>query len=264
MKIKAHVPTQQYGFIEIEGTPEDKAEIERLYNHYAESPIAFKSGNSKRLTAYVGGEIDYDEVAHVYTWNGDVYLSGSQYAKQFEKPFDAVAISGKMGSKWNVESEDIVKMWELKAEISRDFGNAIHKALQLYEQFNGLAVAIEKESHVHDHPIIKNAVQSFINAHKDEVVVSEALIVNHKKKHAGQVDRLLLVDKAKKICRIQDFKTNADVQKSIEVYWEQLKFYAGIMIANGWTVQGLDIFWFNGTWETFSKESNKDSKDETV
>jgi hypothetical protein len=257
MKIKAHVPTQQYGFIEIEGTPDDKQEIERLYNEYAESPIAFKSGNYKRLKAFVGGEIDFDETAHIYSWNNERYLSGSEYAKQFEKPFDTTAISQKMANKYSVDQKLIVDMWELKADISRDFGNAIHKALQLYEQFNDLSTAIDKETHLHDHPTIKNAVESFILSHKDEVVVSEALVVDHKNKHAGRIDRLLILDKDKKICRVQDFKTNANIKKSLDVYWKQLGFYAGIMVANGWTVAELDIFHYDGNkWETHIKENN--------
>lgn len=259
MKIKAHIPTQQYGFIEVSGTPEEKAEIERLYNEYAESPLAFRNGNRVLLQAYVGGEIYYDDAAHQYTdEQGNVYLSGSQYAKQFDTPFDVVAVSNKMAEKYGVKAADIQDMWELKAQASRDFGNAIHKALQLYAQYKGLAEDLEKTTNVHDHPTIKKAVDSFFEAHKGEHAVSEALIVDHKQRYAGQVDRLLLVDKNKKICRIQDYKTNADIQKSIEVYWHQLKFYAGIMIANGWTVEGLDIFWYNGDkWETFTKESKE-------
>lgn len=264
MKIKAHIPTQQYGFIEVSGSPEEKAEIERLYNEYAESPLAFRNGSRILLKAFVGGEIYFDQESHKYTDEaGNVYLSGSQYAKQFEKPFDKASISSKMAEKTGTKAADIEKMWELKSEISRDFGNSIHKALQLYEQYNGLATALEKTTHLHDHPTIKKAVESFYEAHKNEKAVSEALIVDHKKRYAGQIDRLLIVDDKKKTCRIQDYKTNADIKKSIDVYWQQLKFYAGIMIANGWTVEGLDIFWYDGNkWETFTLDSKENKPSE--
>lgn len=248
MIIKAHVPTQQYGFVEVEGSLEERAEIERLYNHYAETPIVFKSGEIKRLKAFVGGFIDYDEVAHSYTWNGEVYLSGSAYANSFKKPFDSVAISQAMAKKSGVSAEDIVKMWGLKSEASRDFGNAIHKALQLYEQYKGLAEDLEKTYHLHDHPIIKNAVESFMDSHKERAL-SEVLVVDHKAKRAGQIDRLVIL--GDKHCRVEDYKTNADVTKELEFYWKQLEFYGDILKADGWKVEPPVIHHFDGEWHQY-------------
>lgn len=257
VKIVAHVPSQQYGYFELSGSLEDKEQIERLYNYYAEVPLIFK-GSKVRLTAFVGDYIYFDEIAHTYTnEKGDVYLSGSQYAASLSPVFETEKIVERMTKGKDIDPNLVKKMWKLKSDASLAYGNAIHYAMQLYEQFGGVSKALEKETHIHDHPAIKKAVESFYEAHKDEYVISEAVIVDHDKHYAGQVDRLLIVDNDKKICRIQDYKTNADIKKSIDSYWLQLKFYAGIMMNHGWTVEGLDIFWWNGTkWETFSKESN--------
>jgi len=56
MKTKFHIPTQQFGFLEIIGTEEDLPEMEKLYNKYAESPIAFDEG-FKQLKTFTGEEV---------------------------------------------------------------------------------------------------------------------------------------------------------------------------------------------------------------
>lgn len=253
MKINAHVPTQQYGFIELTDLPDNPKEVEAAYNRYAEHPISLKSGNRKLLKAFCGGEVYYDEVAHVYTnEKGEVYQSGSQYADTFRKPFDKQKIAGLMAAKIKANPEDIIKMWELKSQCSKDFGNAIHKSLQLHEQYRELAESLNKTTHSHEHPVIKNAVQSFIEAHKGEKVISEALIVDNEAKKAGQIDRLLIT--SRKTCRVQDFKTNADITKDLDIYWKQLEFYGSILEAGGWKVEGFDIFHYNGSWTTYNKE----------
>jgi len=256
MKITAHVPVQQYGFVEIEGEPSDAKEIERLYNYYAETPVKFKSGNRVELKAFVGGSVFYDAEAHVYTNEaGEIYLSGSQYADTFRKPFDKVAISNLMANKVEgVNAEDIVKMWELKSQVSMDFGNSIHKALQLYEQYKGLAELLNKETHQHDHPIIKQAVDSFLELHKGETALSEVMVVDNTAKHAGQIDRLVILDKNIKICRVEDFKTNAEMKPAdLEVYWKQLDFYGQILQAGGWKVEKPRIHHYNGVWKEYQK-----------
>lgn len=259
--VTAVIPTVTYGniqpSIEVVADSFEEAQakvmphIEALWAQYSSTPLPKQSG--KLIKAFCGGEIYYDDLTHVYTnEKGEVYESGSQYANKFRKPFDKEKIAGVMASKIKGSAQDIMDMWELKSQVSRDFGNAIHKALQLYEQYGELAGELNKTTHSHDHPVIKNAVDGFIEAHKGEKVISEALIVDHEAKRAGQVDRLKIL--GDKLCRIQDFKTNADIDKDLEVYWHQLKFYAMIMEANGWTVEGYDIHHFNGSWKSYSKQ----------
>lgn len=265
IKLSAVIPTVQYGNIQPEFEIDEndinngegfefiEAKIQAIWDKYGDKPLTPKTGNRKLLKAFCGGEVYYDEQAHVYTNEaGEVYQSGSQYADTFRKPFDKQKIAGLMAAK--VESatpEAIIEMWELKSQVSMDFGNSIHKALQLHEQYGELAESLNKTTHSHDHPVIKKAVDSFIDAHKGERVISEALVVDHEHKKAGQIDRLLITER--KHCRVQDFKTNADITKEIDVYWKQLEFYSDIMRAGGWTVDGMDIFHYNGRWETYSK-----------
>jgi hypothetical protein len=250
MKLTFHVPTQQYGFLEIEGNPDETEIMEKLYNQYAETPVSFKKGNRKLLKAWVGGEVYYDENAHQYTNEaGDVYLSGSTYADSFKAPFDTLAITKKMAEKSGVAQDDIIKMWEMKRDISNGLGTAIHAALELYGKYNGLAEKIGKDYSQHDHPVIKQAVDEFFKNHKEQSLY-EVLVVDHARKYAGQIDRLT---KDKDSYYVEDFKTNADMPKDkLNGYWNQLSFYASIIEAGGKKVAGLRIHHWKGTeWTTY-------------
>lgn len=250
MIIKAHVPTQQYGFIEIEGAPEEKAEIERLYNEYAETPISFRKGNRKLVKAWAGGDIWYDEDNHVYTNEaGEAYLSGSTYAGQLDTPFDTNLMAGKVAYKYGIPANDIIAMWEMKRDISNGFGTAVHAALELYGKYHKYAEKLEDKSyHLHDHPIIKNLVESFYKGRDSEKAHYEPLIVDHKRKYAGQIDRLV---EEKDGYYIEDFKTNGEMKPAkLKNYWRQLSFYASILEALGFHVKGLRIHhWNEGKWQ---------------
>lgn len=260
--ITAVIPTGQYAniqpSIEVEAPTFEEAyaqampHIEEISRRYAEEGKALASnvsGNRKKLKAFVGGEIYYDDIAHVYTNEaGEVYLSGSVYASQGEPKFDAEAMSGAMAKKFGVEAKDIAEMWKLKGDISAGFGTAIHAAIQLYEQYDGLAKTLGKATNHHDHPVLQQAVQKFVDSHKGQKVVSEAMVVSHKRKWAGQIDRLIIT--GEKRCIVGDIKTNADLtEKKLKTYWKQLQFYGTILEDDGWTVEGLEINHFNGEWK---------------
>ena len=262
VKLSATVPVVQYGNlvpeVEVEAETYEEAmriaegHIKSFWNKNVEAgkELADDLSNYKRLTAFVGGEIDYDESTHTYVWEGVKYISGSEYADSFKKPFDGQAIAQKMAEKVNVEASDILKMWQLKGEASRDFGNSIHKALQLYEQYKTLAETLDKTYHMHDNFILKDVVESFYEAHSEEKAVSEILIVDHDAKRAGRIDRLLVTGINKG--RVEDFKTG-DVSKNILTYWKQLEFYTEIMIAAGWKMEPPIIHGWNGKWEIYAR-----------
>lgn len=265
--VTAVIPTVQYGniqpSIEVEADSFEEAQslvmphIEQLWSTYADKPLPKRAGNSITVQCFVGGSINYDDSTHTYTNDkGEVYLSGSQYAKSLEKLFNLEGISKVMATKWGVDAKDIKAMWKLKNDVSKGFGTAMHKALELYGKYNGLATQIEKTTHLHDHPVIKKAVESLYAGRESEKAEYEVFIVDHQAKRAGQIDRLLIIKDTElggKICRIQDYKTNADISDKLDNYWEQLKFYAGILEANGWTVEGCDIFHWNGEWKEYHK-----------
>lgn len=264
--ITAVIPVAQYGnlqpSIEVEAETYEEAyalvmpKIEAIWNRYVEDGKQIgqaEVGSARtKLPAFVGGEVYYDDALHQYTNEaGEVYLSGSVYAQRFEKPFDKQKIAAAIAKKFDADPGAIIDMWELKAEVSRGFGTAMHKALELYGRYDGLAKAIDKQTNLHDHPVIKKAVESFYESHKDKFE-HEVLVVDHARKHAGQIDLLKITGDKK--CVVGDFKTNATIDKNLDTYAHQLSFYASILEAGGWTVEGLEIYHWDGDWKDYKLE----------
>lgn len=225
-----------------------------VYITYEKKRKNVRSKTAKLTEDIFGNKIFYDDAAHRYTNAvGEVYLSGSAYAGSFEKPFDADFISGMMATKNGLTDEDaqtIRDMWRLKGEASASLGTAIHAALELYGKYKQIADKLGKETHLHDNTILNKAVKSFYDEHPEtDNIAYEALVVDHKKKRAGRIDRLEYNDDG--TVTITDFKTNFDVKKSLKKYWLQLSFYAAILKANGLKVRELKIYHYaNDEWTT--------------
>lgn len=272
--ITAVIPVAQYAnlqpSIEVEAETFEAANalvmphIQTIWDIYGEKPLVAKNviastSQRKLVECFVGGSIFYDDAAHSYTnEKGEVYLSGSVYAQQFAKPFNAEMIAGVMAKKWGVEGKDIQDMWKLKGEVSMSLGTTLHAALELYGKYGNLCKSIEKDTHLHDNTYLRNAVETFYAGRENETAEYEIFVVDHAKKQVGQIDRLLVTGPM--TGRIQDFKTTAEAIKpdKLVVYWAQLKFYVGVMQAAGWTIEGLDLFVWNGKWTTISKEASKE------
>lgn len=266
-KITAVIPVAQYAnlqpCLEVEADTFEEAQalvmphIETVWAQYGEKPLRTLPSspvvnNTQTLTDLFGNQINYDSANHVYSWNGDVYQSGSQYAKQFEKPFDGIAIAAKMADKYKVNAEDIADMWSLKARTSREFGTALHSALELHGKYKALSSELERETSMHDHPVIKSAVESFYKGRDDERALYEVLVVDHKNKRAGQIDRLLV--NGENDYTVQDFKCNAVMNKDkLKVYFEQLNFYGGIIKENGGKTHPPEIFHYDGSWHEYKE-----------
>lgn len=268
----AVIPTTQYGnlqpSIEVEANDIEEAKdyavphIEALWAKYGSKPLETNdqkraSSDRKLVKDIFGNEIFYDDNLHQYTNSlGEIYMSGSAFAEASEKPFASELISGKMAAKAGIGDEGAEKirdMWRLKADASASFGTAIHAALELYGRFKTLAETVGKDTHLHDNVTLKKAVELFYEEHPNtDNIGYECLVVDHKKKRAGRIDR---VEEEEDGVYITDFKTNFDVKKSLKKYWLQLSFYAAIMKANGVNVKGLKIYHFNGdNWTTIEHE----------
>lgn len=266
IQMSAVIPTAQYANItptitvEVDDDVEEAkalamSHITAISQQYAEEGKALQTtSGGTRVDCFVGGSILYDPVAHVYTNEaGDVYLSGSQYAKQFAKPFEAEAIAQKMENKSGIPAGDILEIWRKAGAASASFGTAIHEALEMYGKYTETCEKLEKQYHQSNIPMVKDIVTDFFRGRESETAVYEAMVVDHDRKWAGQIDRLLITGDKK--CRVQDYKTNGELKPDkLEEYWHQLSFYAAILQAHGWTVEGLDVFHWSGKWTEYSSE----------
>ena len=248
---EAHAEASKYLNSIWQGTP--NAKIDSPF-----SGVAGVSGTSKKIECLVGGSINYDEVNHIYTNDkGEVYLSGSQYAKQFDKETDFGAIAGKMVKNHpTIETKDLVAMWGLRGQISASFGTTVHQALEMYGKYKDISEKLGKEYHLSPIPMIRKIVDGFYTGREAEEAIYEPMIVDHDRKWAGQIDRLVVTGDKK--CIIEDFKTNQDMTPAkTESYTHQLSFYQKIMESGGWTVEGIRLHHLDGSWKTIELTSKE-------
>lgn len=277
MKITAHVPVQQYGFIEIEGDPTDLLEIERLYNQYAEKPVDFGGAPALITTQVLTSPFNdavvlYDEANHVYFKDGYDMLSGSAFAERYTPKFNKDVILPLFAKKHGVDPLEISEMWDMKGEVGKAFGTALHKGLEFYGKHKKTIDATQGTFEIH--PSIKGAVLEFFEGRElektpaqttrlAETALYEPFI--HFEGYCGFIDRLVIVDRAKKIAIIEDFKTDADLHKGkgkmlapfesmknepLSRHQLQLSFYAHIMGMLGWVIPKLRIHHYTDTWNT--------------
>jgi len=265
-KLSATVPVAQYANLvpEIEVEAETIAEaeaqvlpyIEDFFNKYSEKAkigAVKKALNPKRKLEIdlFGNEIFYDDEAHEYTNAlGEVYLSGSKYAKQDE--FDGDYWAEEFVAKHGLKASDknkILAMWDTNSKASSSFGTALHLAIELYGTYGSLADIVdidlktgqrkkldaktEKHSAMSKLPYLKEVVNSFFtDERKAEVAQYEVLVIDHKNKRAGRIDRLLTLRDGS--FAIRDMKTNHKILKpERDTYQKQLSFYGDIILENG-------------------------------
>lgn len=288
--LTAVVPVCQYGnlqpAIEVEADSIEEAEsivlpyIEGFFNKYSEKHkigAAKRSASSGRvlLKDIFGNEIFYDDATHEYTNSlGEVYLSGSQYAsdEQFDADYWASYFVDKHGLKED-DKQRILAMWDTNGTASSSFGTALHAAIELYGSYHDIADIIdidlktgerkkidaktEKNSAMSKLPYLKDVVTQFFNQDRlGEVAQYEVLVVDHKNKRAGRIDRLITLEDGS--YEIRDMKTNNKIQKKEkETYQKQLSFYADIILANGAKLGSNPIrlhHWDGNEWKDIDLE----------
>lgn len=219
--------------------------------------------------AVTGAVVEFNEATHKY--KGD-WLSGSAFSGRYKKEFDRENIGAAFAKKHEVPVEEVFAMWDTNAEASTSLGTAIHAALELYGKYLALSTKTKGDasSALHKNPILADIVTSFYAGREHEQAFYEPFVANQQYGLCGFIDRLLVVDRATKTVRVQDYKTNPDIFKSTSVlapykgvvdntslgaYWLQLSFYAFILEEAGYNVEGLDVFNFDGReWTTYSHD----------
>jgi len=285
-KLKATIPTCSYGNlqpeIEVDSTDIDKASefaldhIKELHSRFSDAPL---KETTQQVSEVVKLEsfnedltIEFDKNKHTY----EDYISGSVYASKFYKKFDGKSIAKNCEKSWGVPAQDIQDLWSSNAKVATDFGTIIHRTLEHYFNYESIASKISKardddeNKAMPKHPILKSIIEGFTIIDKFEgEIMTEVFVTDKKNKRCGQIDRLLILDKEKKVCRVQDYKVNIGAEeessnmKAMKPYDElppnkltkcqiQLSFYADILEQTGWTVEGLDAFYLEDEWKHYS------------
>ena len=281
LEMGAVIPTTQYGnlqpkFILEGGTAQKMKEeglrlIQEVWDEYGEKPLKKKGEVAQdgiefeQVTSFTGETILWSDYLHEYrSLDGTVLTSGSTYASKFEKPFDSAMLSEKSGNAWGVDKHELAALWKINGTVATDYGTAVHTALEMYHRFHALGAKVQEVKGLEENyalpknQFLKKIVLDFVELFGADAE-SEVFITDVKNKMAGQIDRLQIIDMSKKVCRLGDYKTNFEMKKSKKEYYSnQLSFYAKALQNHGWTVEGLDLFHFDGElWHKFELEQKE-------
>ena len=264
--LKATIPCGQFSNLqpEIELEGEDinelhakaEAHIQSVWDKFGERPLVSKTANGTKFVTFTGETVLYNDELHKYfSEDGRPLLSGSAYAATKVPQFNKEMLLPKTANAWAVEEKALGELWDMNGLLSTQYGSAVHTALEIYHRFskmgakiNELKPELEFNYALPKIPYLRDIVVEFVDKFGAEAEV-EVLVSDVKNLRAGRMDRLQVLDAAKKVCRIGDYKTNFELKKdSLTQYQHQLSFYADILKNAGWTVEGLDLYHFSEGW----------------
>ena len=229
------IPTKEaYAYMEVQydGSPDEAfAEYKRLTDL-----IQGNEGEYTKIQTFTGETVLYNDDTHSYkTLDGKKLVSGSAYKKSLEAPFPK-DMARKMGEKYEIPEKDVSDMWKLNSEVSTNFGTALHKGMELYRRFKNHKN--EKDYFLAKNPAIKDIVLAFPELDSDGH--SEIMVSDIKNLRVGQIDWLHILGENKGI--VDDYKSDADIKKNLNGHFNQLSFYAHILIAHGWEIEKVRIW----------------------
>lgn len=231
--------------------------------------------------------VDFNDTQHIYNMRVDgsykVLKGGTTFIKRFFKPFDAKRVAKQCAQYWGVDSSDIEDLWNSNGTLAGNFGTVVHASLEHYINFYEIGKQItetrkksgkpQKENYaLPKHPVLKKIIKS-CNRMTDRLdkkygvqeIIAEALITDSTTGWGGLVDRLAILNRKKKIARVQDYKVNINAElveshhkplppfdhlpaNKLTKYQLQMSFYAALLEKHGWTIDGLDVFIYEDKW----------------
>lgn len=246
------VPTaEQYAYIEAEfdGSPEEAfAEYQRL----TALVQGKQEGGFTEFKTFTGETILYNNETHRYTTkDGKPLLSGSAYKKSLEAPFSEM-IAKTTARKYHIPEDDIRAMWKLNGACSTKFGDALHKAMELYRKYAHHKEVLTSHKDVKEYFLPKNStLRKAVLAFPDtspghaEIMVSAVELGM-----VGQID--WLSTSGEKDGVVEDYKSDMDIKKNLAGHFNQLSFYAHILIHHGWTIPSLRVWnWDGDKWTSY-------------
>ncbi len=256
LELTVHIPVAQYGFLEAKGGEDRLEDLVTLYNKYGENKIkvagaVLSGGVFREVTTFTGETIKYDEISHTYTdMKGNRLISGSEYKKAFDKPFDSEKIANMTGSKYGVPGATVAAMWKANSKISTTFGTAIHLAMEQYFKYRDSGT--EKEYHMSKNIFLRHIVTTFPG--KDLDILPEVFVSHTASRKVGQIDGLVFVNREERRLRVIDYKSDAEIGKNLAGHYKQLSFYADILTNAGYIVEGLTVYNYTNEWTEYHSE----------
>jgi len=205
--------------------------------------------------------LQFNKELHQYTKGGKVYTSVTQYINKFKKPFDKDYLSVMCAARDDREVEDVLKEWEMKADISKNFGNAIHESIELFIKYK------QKPKHL----FLKQVVDEFEELTKGLDLHAEKVIHDDELELAGTID--LIVKVGEKKVKLIDYKTNGEFTlkgkekllppydylraNHLDTYSLQLNIYKHLLERKGYEVVGMELWHYDNKFNIIkAKELN--------
>lgn len=257
IKLEGTIPTTQYGNLRPTFEVDSEEELElahqamtKIWNRFGETPLKDRLGSGVVRDTFTEEQIIWNENTHTYTdLQGNVLMSGSQYANEHSPKFDLNMMLPKTAGAWGVSEEELRSIWKFNGDVANHWGSAVHMALDLYHKHHATGSMIQAKKELDSNYVLpKNSylrkiVLEFVEMAGTDALC-EVLVSDVANKMAGTVDRIKVT--GEKTCRIQDYKTNNELDsKKLLKYQKQLSFYAHILINKGWKVEGLDLYYLN-------------------
>lgn len=154
------------------------------------------------LESYDDPNFKFDPIKHKYTYEGEHFISVTQFISRFHKEFDQDFWSKKKAEQGGVEQSEILEQWKKINDRANEIGTATHNWIENY--FNGIYQPLPTDLDVVDRINKFNKIYA-THLYKLTPLKFEQRIFSRKWKIAGMIDSLFLY-KDKVI--IVDWKTN--------------------------------------------------------
>ena len=135
----------------------------------------------------------FDAVKHEYYIDDRKLMSVTELIGTYERPFNANMVAHMVAKKSGRDKNDILNEWDLKRDIAIDYGNSIHKSVELWLKYQ-----IEPTQ-----PHLLKAVRQFNKQFGHIEWLSEHRVFNHEYELGGTLDLYSVKDRI-----IADIKTN--------------------------------------------------------
>lgn len=168
--------------------------------------------NKIRKNLYAAFEgMEFDEVKHQYTLDGEVLPSVSSLISNFYESFDSEAESVKYAEKYGFDVEDVRAAWFGENQISVEKGHSVHQFAEDYANWRYFGADWKPLPHSKQ----CLGVIQFYNDLPEHIVpvVMELRMFNRKYKFAGTSDILLYNEKTGELL-VADIKTNKELRSS--------------------------------------------------
>ena len=206
----------------------------------------------------------FDDSTHrTYDPEGRVLQSGSETEKKYAKTVDLTYAAKAIAKKTGLRVDDIISVWDAKAEMSCMYGTALHRAIELRLLYSD--VMDELDEYKKRSASAENWMPTFIGnvVDKLEKILRDDNYAGFKK-HAearlkfgnltGIADLILMNPDGE--FRLVDFKTNLEIKNvkyefgNKKQYTVQQNHYRTIMEKLGYKCLSMELFhWDGDKWE---------------